>query len=161
MNDVKIAQEGPSGPTVAEIDINGIMRMIPHRYPMLMIDKVIDVIPNVSAIGIKSVSINEPFFQGHFPRMPVMPGVLIVEAMAQTAAILVVSTLGAASEGKLVYFMSVENAKFRKPVMPGERLEIHVRKERHRGNVWKFAAEAKVEGRLKAGATYAAMILDD
>ena len=161
MNDLKIAQEGPSGPTVAEIDINGIMRMIPHRYPMLMIDKVIDVVPNVSAIGIKSVSINEPFFQGHFPRRPVMPGVLIVEAMAQTAAILVVSTLGAASEGKLVYFMSVENAKFRKPVMPGERLEIHVRKERHRGNVWKFAAEAKVEGQLKAEATYAAMILDD
>jgi len=161
MNDVKIAQEGPTGPTVAEIDINGIMRMIPHRYPMLMIDKVVDVVPNVSAVGIKSVSINEPFFQGHFPRMPVMPGVLIVEAMAQTAAILVVSTLGAAAEGKLVYFMSVENAKFRKPVVPGERLEIHVRKERHRGNVWKFAAEAKVEGQLKAEATYAAMILDD
>ena len=78
MNDVKIAQEGPTGPTVAEIDINGIMRMIPHRYPMLMIDKVVDVVPNVSAVGIKSVSINEPFFQGHFPRMPVMPGVLIV-----------------------------------------------------------------------------------
>jgi 3-hydroxyacyl-[acyl-carrier-protein] dehydratase len=161
MNDAKIAQEGPSGPTIAEIDINGVMRMIPHRYPMLMIDKVIDVVPNVSAIGVKSVSVNEPFFQGHFPRMPVMPGVLIVEAMAQTAAVLVVATLGAGSEGKLVYFMSVENAKFRKPVMPGDRLEIHVRKERHRANVWKFAAEAKVDGQLKAEATYAAMILDN
>jgi len=160
MNDAKIAQEGPTGPTVPEIDINGIMRMIPHRYPMLMIDKVIDVVPNVSAIGIKGVTINEPFFQGHFPRMPVMPGVLIIEAMAQTAAVLVVFTLGAEAEGKLVYFMSVENAKFRKPVAPGERLEIHVRKERHRGNVWKFNAEAKVGSVLKAEASYAAMILD-
>ena len=160
MNDAKIAQDGQTGPTVPEIDINGIMRMIPHRYPMLMIDKVVDIVPNVSAVGIKMVSINEPFFQGHFPRMPVMPGVLI-ESMAQTAAVLVVSTLGAASEGKLVYFMSVENAKFRKPVAPGEKLEIHVRKDRHRGNVWKFAAEAKVDGVLKAEATYAAMILDD
>jgi 3-hydroxyacyl-[acyl-carrier-protein] dehydratase len=161
MNDAKIAQEGQSGPTVAEIDIAGIMRMIPHRYPMLMLDRVRDVVPNVSAVGIKMVSINEPFFQGHFPRMPVMPGVLIVEAMAQTAAVLVVSTLGTAAEGKLVYFMSVENAKFRKPVVPGEQLEIHVRKDRHRANVWKFAAEAKVAGVLKAEATYAAMILDD
>ncbi|MSP50166.1 MAG: 3-hydroxyacyl-ACP dehydratase FabZ [Alphaproteobacteria bacterium] len=160
MNDAKIAQEGPSGPAVAEIDINGVMRMIPHRFPMLMIDKVIDAVPNVSAVGVKLVSINEPFFQGHFPRRPVMPGVLIVEAMAQTAAVLVVLTLGAASEGKLVYFMSVKNAKFRKPVVPGERLEIHVRKDRHRGNVWKFVAEAKVDGVLKAEATYAAMILD-
>ncbi len=161
MNDAKIAQEGKSGPIIAEIDINGVMRMIPHRYPMLMIDKVVDVVPNVSAVGIKNVSVNEPFFQGHFPRMPVMPGVLIVEAMAQTAAVLVVATLGAGSEGKLVYFMSVENAKFRKPVMPGDRLEIHVRKDRHRGNVWKFAAEAKVGDQLKAEATYAAMILDN
>jgi 3-hydroxyacyl-[acyl-carrier-protein] dehydratase len=161
MNDAKIAQEGQSGPTIAEIDINGVMRMIPHRYPMLMIDKVIEVVPNVSAVGIKTVSVNEPFFQGHFPRMPVMPGVLIVEAMAQTAAVLVVATLGAGSEGKLVYFMSVENAKFRKPVMPGDRLEIHVRKDRHRGNVWKFVAEAKVGDQLKAEATYAAMILDN
>ncbi|MBL8689898.1 MAG: 3-hydroxyacyl-ACP dehydratase FabZ [Rhodospirillaceae bacterium] len=161
MNDGKIAQDGQTGPTVAEIDINGIMRMIPHRFPMLMIDKVVDIVPNVSAIGIKMVSINEPFFQGHFPRMPVMPGVLIVEAMAQTAAVLVVSTLGPGSEGKLVYFMSVENAKFRKPVIPGERLEIHVKKDRHRGNVWKFTAEAKVDGVLKAEASYAAMILDN
>jgi 3-hydroxyacyl-[acyl-carrier-protein] dehydratase len=160
MNDAKIAQEGQSGPTIAEIDINGVMRMIPHRYPMLMIDKVVDVVPNVGAVGIKNVSVNEPFFQGHFPRMPVMPGVLVIEAMAQTAAVLVVATLGAGSEGKLVYFMSVENAKFRKPVMPGDRLEIHVRKDRHRGNVWKFAAEAKVGDQLKAEATYAAMILD-
>ena len=145
----------------ATIDLLRIMEMIPHRYPFLMIDRVVDVVRDESAVGIKNVTVNEPHFQGHFPSRPIMPGVLIVEAMAQTAAVLVVSTLGSASEGKLVYFMSVENAKFRKPVAPGEKLEIHVKKDRHRGNVWKFAAEAKVDGVLKAEATYAAMILDD
>ena len=148
-------------PMSTSVDIKRILQMIPHRYPMLMVDKVTEMVLSESAIGIKNVSINEPFFQGHFPSEPVMPGVLIVEAMAQTAAVLVVATLGAGSEGKLVYFMSVENAKFRKPVMPGDRLEIHVRKDRHRGNVWKFAAEAKVGDQLKAEATYAAMILDN
>ncbi|HEY0525398.1 MAG TPA: 3-hydroxyacyl-ACP dehydratase FabZ [Stellaceae bacterium] len=150
-----------SAERIAVIDIQRIMEMIPHRYPFLMIDRVIDVVPNESAVGVKNVSINEPFFQGHFPRRPVMPGVLIVEAMAQTAAVLVVQTLGPDSEGKLVYFMTVDNARFRKPVVPGDTLLVHVTKERNRGNVWKFAAEAKVDGRLVAEATYAAMILDD
>jgi 3-hydroxyacyl-[acyl-carrier-protein] dehydratase len=149
-----------SAERIAVIDIQRIMEMIPHRYPFLMIDRVIDVVPNESAVGVKNVSINEPFFQGHFPRRPVMPGVLIVEAMAQTAAVLVVQTLGPNSEGKLVYFMTVDNARFRKPVVPGDTLLVHVTKERNRGNVWKFAAEAKVDGRLVAEATYAAMILD-
>jgi 3-hydroxyacyl-[acyl-carrier-protein] dehydratase len=149
-----------SAERIAVIDIQRIMEMIPHRYPFLMIDRVIDVVPNESAVGVKNVSINEPFFQGHFPRRPVMPGVLIVEAMAQTAAVLVVQTLGPDSEGKLVYFMTVDNARFRKPVVPGDTLLVHVTKERNRGNVWKFAAEAKVDGRLVAEATYAAMILD-
>jgi 3-hydroxyacyl-[acyl-carrier-protein] dehydratase len=143
------------------IDINRIMEMIPHRYPFLMVDKVIDVIADVSAVGIKNVTINEPFFQGHFPQRPVMPGVLIIEAMAQTAAVLVVETLGPSAEGKLVYFMSVEGARFRKPVGPGDQLAIHVFKERSRGNVWKFRAEAKVGDTLMAEATYAAMILDN
>ncbi len=143
------------------IDIGRIMQMIPHRYPFLMIDQVIDVITNESAVGIKNVTINEPFFQGHFPQRPVMPGVLIIEAMAQTSAVLVVETLGPTAEGKLVYFMSVENARFRKPVGPGDRLAIHVFKERSRGNVWKFRAEAKVGDTLMAEATYAAMILDE
>jgi 3-hydroxyacyl-[acyl-carrier-protein] dehydratase len=107
------------------------------------------------------VSFNEPYFQGHFPRRPVMPGVLIIEAMAQTAAVLVVHTLGPGAEGKLVYFMGVDNCRFRKPVFPGHTLHIHVRKERSRGNVWKFAAEAKSSGVLVAEATYSAMILDD
>jgi 3-hydroxyacyl-[acyl-carrier-protein] dehydratase len=106
------------------------------------------------------VTINEAFFQGHFPQNPVMPGVLIIEAMAQTAAVLVVHSLGPSAAGKLVYFMSIENARFRKPVTPGDQLRIHVNKERSRGNVWKFSAEAKVDGRLVAEATYAAMLMD-
>ncbi len=146
---------------VENIDILRIMEMIPHRYPFLMIDRVEDIIPDVSAVGIKNVTINEPFFQGHFPRRPVMPGVLIIESMAQTAAVLVVQTLGQESEGKLVYFMTVDNARFRKPVMPGDTLHVHVYKERNRRNVWKFRGEAKVNGTLVAEAVYAAMILDD
>ncbi|HSV28958.1 MAG TPA: 3-hydroxyacyl-ACP dehydratase FabZ [Candidatus Omnitrophota bacterium] len=143
------------------IDINRIMQMIPHRYPFLMVDKVIDVVADQSAVGVKNVTINEPFFQGHFPQRPVMPGVLIIEAMAQTAAVLVVETLGPSAEGKLVYFMSVDEARFRKPVGPGDTLMIHVSKERSRGNVWKFRAEAKVGDTLMAEAVYAAMILDN
>src|SRR5919205_1053662 len=149
--------EATDKPTrVGEIDIHRIVEMIPHRYPFLMIDRVVDVVPNESAVGIKNVSINEPHFQGHFPQRPVMPGVLIIEAMAQTAAVLVVQTLGPEAEGKLVYFMTVDNARFRKPVVPGDTLHVHVTKERNRGNVWKFAAQAKVDGRLVAEATYAA-----
>lgn len=153
--DVKVVQQGE-----LTIEIERIMQMIPHRYPFLMIDRVIEVVPDTTAVGIKNVSINEPFFQGHFPQRPVMPGVLIVEAMAQTAAVLVVHTLGTAAEGKLVYFMSVDNARFRRPVAPGDQLRIHVTKERSRGNVWKFSGEAKVNGVLVAEATYAAMIMD-
>jgi 3-hydroxyacyl-[acyl-carrier-protein] dehydratase len=147
-------------PTMGVADIARIMKMIPHRYPMLMIDRVVDMVPDVSAVGIKNVSINEPQFAGHFPSHPVMPGVMIVEAMAQTAAVLVVHTLGPASEGKLVYFMTIDNARFRKPVVPGDRMSVHVQKLRSRGPVWKFRAEAKVEGSLVAEAEYSAMILD-
>jgi 3-hydroxyacyl-[acyl-carrier-protein] dehydratase len=142
------------------IDIERITQMIPHRYPFLMIDRVVEVVPDATAVGIKNVSINEPYFQGHFPQRPVMPGVLIIEAMAQTAAVLVVHTLGINAEGKLVYFMSVDSARFRRPVLPGDQLRIHVSKERSRGNVWKFSGEAKVNGTLVAEATYAAMIMD-
>jgi 3-hydroxyacyl-[acyl-carrier-protein] dehydratase len=147
-------------PMVAEIDITRVMQMIPHRYPMLMIDRVIDVIPDVSAIGLKNVSINEQYFQGHFPQRPVMPGVLIIESMAQTAAVLVVQTLGEAAEGKLVYFMTVDDARFRRPLTPGDTVHIHVTKQRKRGNVWKFRGEAKVGETLCAEATFSAMILD-
>ena len=144
-----------------QIDIQRIMEMIPHRHPFLMIDKVVDVVANQRATGIKNVSINENYFQGHFPARPVMPGVLIIEAMAQTAAVLVVDTLGPESEGKLVYFMSVDNARFRRPVFPGDRLDVHVTKQRNRGNVWKFEGQAKVGPNVMAEAVFAAMILDD
>ncbi|WP_426957709.1 3-hydroxyacyl-ACP dehydratase FabZ [Muricoccus radiodurans] len=151
---------GPEGQTIGTLDIMGVMEAIPHRYPFLLVDRVVELVPNVSAIGVKNVSINEGFFQGHFPREPVMPGVLIVESMAQTAGVLVVTTLGEGSKGKLVYFMSVEGAKFRRPVRPGDQLRIHVTKDRHRGNVWKFNGVAKVDGVTVAEATYTAMILD-
>ena len=144
-----------------EIDRERIMQMIPHRDPFLMIDAVTDIVSNERATGIKNVSLDEYYFRGHFPTRPVMPGVLIIEAMAQTAAVLVVHTLGPASEGKLVYFMSVDNARFRKPVFPGSTLHVHVTKQRNRGNVWKFEGEAKVGGQLVAEAVFAAMILDD
>ena len=146
---------------VTEIDVMRVMEMIPHRYPFVMIDKVIDIVSGASATGVKNVSFNEPFFQGHFPRRPVLPGVLIIESMAQTAAVLVVHTLGPDAEGKLVYFLSIDSARFRKPVFPGDTLYIHVIKQRRRANVWKFSAEAKINGTLVAEATYAAMILDD
>ncbi len=145
----------------SDIDVQRIMEMIPHRHPFLMIDRVVDAVANVRATGIKNVSINEAYFQGHFPTRPVMPGVLIIEAMAQTAAVLVVHTLGPDSEGKLVYFMSVDNARFRRPVFPGSVLHVRVTKQRHRGNVWKFEGRAEVEGQLMAEAVFAAMIMDD
>jgi 3-hydroxyacyl-[acyl-carrier-protein] dehydratase len=146
---------------VFEIDRQRIMEMIPHRDPFLMIDKVTDVVVNERATGIKNVSPDEYYFRGHFPIRPVMPGVLIVEAMAQTAAVLVVHTLGPAAEGKLVYFMSIDNARFRRPVVPGNVLHVHVVKQRHRANVWRFEGEAKVGGHLVAEAVFAAMILDN
>ena len=137
-----------------------IMEVIPHRYPMLLVDRLQDIVPGESATGIKNVTMNEPFFQGHFPQKPVMPGVLIVEAMAQTAAALVMLSLGEEAEGKLVYFMSIEGAKFRKPVVPGDRLELHVSKEQNRRSVWKFKGIGKVAGQVVAEATYTAMIAE-
>src|SRR6185437_2393517 len=148
------------GASVDLVDILSVMQAIPHRYPFLLIDKIVDLVPNVSAIGVKNVSINESFFAGHFPNHPVMPGVLIIESMAQTAAVLVVKTLGPVAAGKVVYFMSIEGAKFRRPVVPGDQVRIHVVKERNRGNVWKFHAIARVDGTSVAEATYAAMIMD-
>ena len=137
------------------------MEHIPHRYPFLLIDRLVDIVPNESATGIKNVTINEPFFQGHFPTRPIMPGVLIVEAMAQTAGCLVVHSMGLKGKNRLVYFMSIENARFRKPVVPGDQLRIHVVRERNRANVWRFRGEAKVDGSLVAEATYTAMIANE
>ena len=143
------------------LDINQIMERIPHRYPLLLIDRIINLVPDVKATGIKNVSINEPHFIGHFPTRPVMPGVLIIEAMAQTAAALVVETLGLESQGKLVYFMTIDNCRFRKPVTPGDQLYIHAEKSRSRGPVWKFNGRAEVEGVLVAEAIISAMIVDE
>jgi 3-hydroxyacyl-[acyl-carrier-protein] dehydratase len=146
--------------SIEALDIAQIMRAIPHRYPFLLIDRVVDLQHNHTATGIKNVSINENFFQGHFPQHPVMPGVLIIESMAQTAAVLVVQTLGPDAQGKLVYFMSIDAAKFRKPVVPGDQMRVRVEKQKQRGNIWKFAGEAMVEGKTVAEAVITAMILD-
>ena len=147
-------------PSAEGIDITRIMAMIPHRYPFLLIDRIVEVVPDRSAVAIKNVTMNEPHFQGHFPGHPIMPGVLIIEAMAQTAAIVVVHTLGRSAEGKLVYFTSIEQARFRRPIVPGDSIRIHVEKQRQRGNLWKFRGEAKVDGQLRTEATFAAMIMD-
>ncbi len=153
-------QHSPVGQTIAAVDILRIMECIPHRYPMLLVDRMVDVVLGQSAVGIKNVSMNEPFFMGHFPKLPVMPGVLIIESMAQTAGALVVLTLGKESTDKIVYFMSIEGAKFRRPVVPGDQIRIHVTKERNRGPVWRFSAVAKVDDVVVAEATYTAMIQD-
>ena len=141
------------------LDIRAIERILPHRYPFLLVDRVDELGPD-RIVARKLVTRNEPHFNGHFPGHPVMPGVLIIEAMAQTAAVLVVETLGPEARGKVVYFMSIEGAKFRRPVVPGDQVHVHVVKLRNRGNVWKFHAVARVDGISVAEATYAAMIMD-
>jgi 3-hydroxyacyl-[acyl-carrier-protein] dehydratase len=151
--------KGTSDGGLREADISEIKRMIPHRYPFLMIDRVVEIDPHRSATGIKNVTVNEPHFEGHFPVRPVMPGVLIIEAMAQTAAVLVVETLGLHDSDSLVYFMSIELAKFRRPVTPGEQLRLQITLLRHRGKVWKFRGEAYVDGAMAAEAEFTAMII--
>lgn len=148
-------------PDLPSLTVNEIQKLIPHRYPFLMIDRAVNVDNSKSIVGIKNVSINEPFFVGHFPNHPVMPGVLIVEAMAQSAATLVMHTMGEAAYGKVVYFMSVEGAKFRKPVVPGDVLAIHCTALQNRGAVWKFDGVARVDGVKVAEATFSAMIRDE
>lgn len=142
-----------------EADLGRIKRMIPHRYPFLLIDQVRDIAVGENAVGIKNVTANEPHFQGHFPDKPVMPGVLIVEAMAQTAGVLVVETLEKIDQGLLVYFMTLDKTRFRKIVAPGDVLELHVKILRGRGKIWKFWGEAKVGGGVVAEAEFSAMII--
>ncbi|MDA0902549.1 MAG: 3-hydroxyacyl-ACP dehydratase FabZ [Proteobacteria bacterium] len=142
------------------INIQKIFESIPHRYPMLLVDKVIDIKKDESAIGIKNVTFNEPHFAGHFPDKPIMPGVLIIEAMAQCAGIMVTHSCGFEPGEKLVYFMSIDNAKFRKPVVPGDVLELHVKTIQKRGPVWKMSGEGIVEGKKVAEADFSAMIVD-
>ena len=138
-----------------------IKRLIPHRYPFLLIDKVEKIIIGKSALGIKNVTVNEPYFQGHFPSKPIMPGVLIIEAMAQTAAILVSKTIKIVDHDFLVYFMTISNAKFRKLVQPGDVLKLKVLVERNRGNTWKFSGNAFVEENLVTEANFTAMMIEN
>ena len=147
--------------SLGAVDILQLLSYLPHRYPFLLVDRIFAIRGDDGCVGVKNVTFNEPQFQGHFPERPVMPGVLLIEAMAQTAAVLVVHTLGPEAEGKLVYFMSVDNARFRRPVFPGDCLHVHVKKQRNRGNVWKFEGRAEVRGQLMAEAVFAAMIMDD
>jgi 3-hydroxyacyl-[acyl-carrier-protein] dehydratase len=159
MNDSNAPAQPPID--VVVIEAKTLMTMIPHRYPFLLLDRLVDVRRGVSATGIKNVTVNEPFFQGHFPGHPVMPGVLIVEAMAQTAAALVIESLGEGVGTPIVYFMSIDNAKFRKPVVPGDQLRLHMTKDRKRGNVWRFNGVANVDGATVAEASITAMIMDE
>ena len=150
----------PAGTPLEDYDIQGIQRLLPHRYPFLLIDQVVDVVAGLSATGIKNVTVNEPQFTGHFPGQPIMPGVLIIEAMAQTAAVLVMATLGRSTEGKLVYFMTIDQARFRRPVVPGDQLRILVEKQQRKLGVWKFKGRAVVGERLAAEAIIGAKIMD-
>ncbi|WP_045389581.1 3-hydroxyacyl-ACP dehydratase FabZ [Falsirhodobacter sp. alg1] len=143
-------------PTVADIQL--IKRILPHRYPFLLVDKVRDIVPMKSAVGIKNVTFNEPQFTGHFPDMPIFPGVQIIEAMAQTAAVMVGVSMDLADKNMLVYFMGVESCKFRRKVGPGDQMVMTVTTKRGGGKVWKFSARAEVEGELAAEAEFTAMM---
>jgi len=145
---------------IGPFDIGRVMAALPHRYPMLLVDRVEELIPDRSIRAIKAVTINEQFFQGHFPGRPIMPGVLIVEALAQAAGVLAVESLGLAGTGKLVYFMSIDGVKFRKPVEPGILLSLEVEFVQKRSRVCKFAGRAKIEGELAAECEFTAMIAD-
>lgn len=152
-------REKMSETNAINLDINEIKKCLPHRYPMLMVDRVENLVLGEGAVGIKNVTVNELFFQGHFPDRPVMPGVFIVEAMGQTAGVVVAKTLKVEESGGLVYFMSMDNVKFRKLVEPGNVLRLYVHKEKSRGNVWRFRGEAMVNNDLVAEATFTAMIV--
>lgn len=143
--------------TLGSLEILDLLRLLPHRYPFLLVDRIVDIDGDDSATGIKNVTVNEPHFQGHFPSQPVMPGVLIIEAMAQTAGAICAHSLGNATP-TLVYFMTIDKAKFRRPVVPGDRLEIRVRKLRKKFNIWRFGCEASVDGQRVAEAEISAMM---
>jgi 3-hydroxyacyl-[acyl-carrier-protein] dehydratase len=153
-------KEVESQPVPLEFDADYVKRLLPHRHPFLMIDRLTDIQPGVSAVAWKNVSIDEPHFAGHFPSYPVMPGVLIVEAMAQAAGALVVHTLGLVDQLRVVYFMTIDRARFRRPVYPGVVLRIPVRVQRHRGPVWRFEGRAFVGEELCAEAEYSAMLTE-
>lgn len=141
-------------------DIGQLLKLLPHRYPFLLVDRLYDMKDDESCVGLKNVTISEPFFQGHFPQFPVMPGVLIIEGLAQTAGALCVHSLKESYKAELVYFMGIDKAKFRRPVVPGDQLHYHVKKIRNRGRVWRFSGIAKVEGKVAAEAEISAMLAD-
>ncbi len=144
---------------IEEMRIGEILKLLPHRYPFLLVDRLKNVVPGESGIGIKNVTMNEEFFQGHFPENPVMPGVLQIEAMAQTAGIIVLTAFPEEERsGNSVYFMTVDEVKFRKPILPGDVIEFYVKKEQAVRNVFKFRGEAKVDGKLVSQATFSAMV---
>jgi len=146
--------------TLEAADITQILRLLPHRYPFLMVDRIIEMRGDASGIGIKNVTFNEPYFQGHFPGNPVMPGVLQIEGMAQTAGALCMAHGGLEGRPQTVYFMTIDKARFRRPVVPGDTIYYHLNKIRHRFNVWKYRGEAKVAGTLVAEAELSAMLTD-
>ena len=150
----------PSPVDIGPLDIGRVMAALPHRYPMLLVDRVEELILDRSIIAVKAVTMNEGFFQGHFPGRPIMPGVLIVEALAQAAGVLAVESLGLAGSGKLVYFMAIDSAKFRKPVEPGCLLKLHADFVQKRSSVCKFAGKAIIDGVVVAEANFTAMIAD-
>ena len=150
----------PASAAIGPLDIRRVMAALPHRYPMLLVDRVERIVPDHSITAIKAVSVNEPFFQGHFPSRPIMPGVLIVEALAQAAGVLAVESLGLANSGKLVYFMAIDGAKFRTPVEPGVLLQLDVEFVQKRATVCKFVGRASIQGKLAAEANFTAMIAD-
>jgi 3-hydroxyacyl-[acyl-carrier-protein] dehydratase len=155
-----LAAASETGRELASADIAKVMQLLPHRYPFLLIDKIVEIDGDRSGVGIKNVTINEPFFPGHFPSFPVMPGVLIVEALAQTAGAICVLAGGGSDKPHVIFFMGIDNCKFRKPVLPGDQLRLHVNKIRSRGNVWRFKCEAKVDGKLVCEAEISAMVVD-
>ena len=140
------------------LNIREIRKILPHRYPFLLVDRIIDIEPKVKAIGLKNVTANEQFFQGHFPEFPIMPGVLVVEAMAQVAGIL---AFHSGAQGKSVYFMSIEKAKFRKPIVPGDQLRFEVKVAQNRNNVWKFSGQALVDDQVVSEAEFTAMVTEE
>jgi 3-hydroxyacyl-[acyl-carrier-protein] dehydratase len=148
------------GAVIGPLDIRRVMAALPHRYPMLLVDRVEEIVPNKSIRAIKAVTINEGFFQGHFPGRPIMPGVLVIEALAQAAAVLAIESFGVVDSGKLVYFMGIENAKFRAPVEPGVLLTLEVEVVQSRGKVSKFAGKASIDGKLATEVSFTAMIAD-
>ncbi len=155
-----MTRKAPAGQDPTHIDITEVLSRIPHRYPFLLVDRCEEYKPNESIVGIKCVSVNEPFFQGHFPGYPVMPGVLLIEAMAQTGAVLMSKSLEVDTAGKAIFFMSADNCRFRSPVRPGDVVRMPVRVVRHRGDIFKFAGQAMVDGKVAAECEFAAMVVE-